>query len=452
VNTLRYILSPKLFIASLGILVAGVLGFGLLHNPAQAALPEDCDGNSIIYCGFQSAAGFQSDYNANVTKDLPAVYKQFGFTADEMSRFQSTYKWAWSYRDGRIVLDDGRVVATSAWSIGRQPRSDPRRLPYTIQGASGPFYWSPLEVGFAPATTRIRTLVMMDTNDKYMEFAVMTSCGNPENGTKPVFQCDMLKSEQTSDNTFSFWTEATAEKGATIKNIRYDFGDGTFTNTTNKATKVSRTYAKPGTYHVKVTITYTVNGVDQTETVQAKCQTDVTVKEKPAPIFSCSSLQGKLIEGNRKYSFTATGHYENGAKLVSASFDFGDGSKAENQTNLVKVDDNNSTITVPHTYATSLTGKVHITADLKFNIGEDTQNKKCETDIELKTRTCADTPTAPECQPPKTCKELGTCREILPSTGPEDVLLSAAGIGSFAGAGMYYRATRRQWINNIFKR
>lgn len=449
-NILRYILSPKLFVTSLGLLVAAVAGYGLLNSSAMAALPEDCDDNAIIKCGFQDKSGFQSDFNLNLKGDIDNVYRKFDFTADEMPRIMgASGKWGWAYSNGRIVLDDGRVVATSAWSIGRE-KFNSNRKPYVIDGVT--YYWSYLSSSFASGTTRIRTLVMMDKNDKYMEFAVMTSCGNPTTGTKPTFQCDLLKKEQTGDNSFNFWTEATAKNGATVKSLKYDFDDGQTATSTNPSTKVPHTYAKPGNYHVTVTITYNVNGHDQTETVQVHCQTDVTVNEKPAPVFSCTNLQGKLIEGNRKYSFTATGHFENGAKLVSANFDFGDKTTANNQTNIVTVDSNNATITVPHQYAISLTGKVHITADLKFTVGEDTHNKKCEADIELKARTCADTPNAPECQPPKTCRELGTCQEILPSTGPEDMLLSAAGLGSFAGAGMYYRATRRNWINNIFKR
>ena len=447
-NTLKYILSPKLFLTSLGLLVAAVAGYGLLQNPAAALLPQDCDNNSIIYCGFQNPAGFQAAYNANSYGDLHSLYadSRFDFTGDEMGRFLSTAKWATAYKDGRIVLDDGRVVATNSWSLGRTSAGNP----YTGTFGGKTYHWGYDQTAFF--ANSIRTLVMMDQNDKYMEFAVITSCGNPITGTKPTFQCDMLKKEQTGDNSFNFWTDITANNGASVKNVHYDFGDGSSSDQASGATKVAHTYAKAGNYHVTVTVTYDVNGVTQNETVQVHCQTDVTVNEKPQPVFTCTNLQGKLIEGTRKYSFTATAHFENGAKLVSGDFDFGDKSNANDQTNIVKVDDNNATITVTHQYATSLVGKVQINASLKFNVGEDSHNKKCATEINLRSLTCADTPKAPECQPPKTCKELGNCKEILPSTGPEDLVMSAVGLGTFTGAGMYYRSTRREWINNIFKR
>jgi len=438
--------------AAVGLAVAGIAGIGLLTNEVNAA--QDCDDNAIIKCGFPDAAGFQSDYNLNVTKDLHTLYadSRFNFTADEMSRFMSTAKWGWSHKDGRITLDDGRVVATNAWSIGRQSFGNPNRKPITIGGTT--YYWSYLSTSFVSGTTQIRTLVMMDTNNKYMEFAVMAACGNPTTGTKPTFQCEMLNKEQVSDKEFKFWTDVTAKDGATVKSVKYDFGDGKTESRTNAAEKVSHTYDKADTYHVTVTVTYTVNGVEQTETVQVKCKTDVTVKEKPAPVFECTLLDGKLIEGKRKYAFTATGHFENGAKLVSASFDFGDGQSANNVTNVVPVPNkpNDATITAEHKYADTLKGKVTITADLKFNIGTDVGNKKCTKEIELKEHTCADKPNAPECQPPKTCEELGNCKKILPSTGPEDTLLGAIAAGSFTGAGLYYRAARRNLMNNIFKR
>lgn len=443
-NVLRYILNPKTFAAGVSLFVLGFLGLGVAMNPAMATLPQDCDDIAIIRCGFQSPSEFISDYNANKQGDLKLVYKEFGLTDSQVSRL-SQLKWGWSYRDGRIILDDGRVVATNGWSIGRQHGGNTN--PYTWKTLSNgvTYYWGYNNQSFADSTTRIRTLILMDENDKYMQFGVMTSCGNPSIGTKPEFQCDMLQKKQLGNDEFEFWTDATAKSGASVKSVTYNFNDGTANETRSTATEhVKHTFPKAGTYHVTVTVTYNVNGHDQTEAVQAHCQTDVTVNEKLAV---CSSLTPHLIEGNRKYNFTVVGHTENGPKLVSASFDFGDGQKADNVTD-VKDD----SITVSHTYKDSDKGTINISADLTFTDGlTDKGNPKCKAQIELKAQTCADTPTAPECQPPKTCKELGTCKVVLASTGPEDSIISAISVGSFAGAGMYYRATRKNLLSNIFK-
>lgn len=372
----------KLFAGLAGLLVLGAVGLGLLNSPVLASLPVDCDDNAIIKCGFQDAIGFKNDYNANVTKDLHTLYadSRFNFTADEMPRFTSTAKWGWAESNGKIVLDDGRIVATNSWSLGRQSFNKPTRYPITI--GSGHYFWSYLKDSFASGTSKIRTLVMMDKNNKYMEFAVMTACGNPTTGTKPVFQCNMLNKTKVDNDTYKFTTNVTAKQGATVKSLLYNFGDGKTATAAKGSDVVTHTFA-PGTWHVTVTVTYNVNGHTQTETVQVKCKTDVTVEEQKQPVFECKSLDGKLIEGQRKYEFTVVSHVENGAKLVSGSFDFGDGTHADDLTNIVKINDTDSKITTQHTYADNLTGEKTITADLKFTVGTDNKNARCQTKINL---------------------------------------------------------------------
>ena len=274
-------------------------------------------------------------------------------------------------------------MATKAWSIGRESFGNPNRKPLKI--GNGTYYWSYLSTSFASGTTRIRTLVMMDKNNKYMEFAVMAACGNPTTGTKPVFQCEMLNYEKSklNDTDYEFWTNVTAKNGATVKSVVYNFGDGSPTvPKTNPLEKVKHTF-KPGNWEVSVTVTYNVNGHTQTETIQEKCKTKIEVK--PQPVFVCKSLDGFLIDqtGKRKYGFLTVGHVENGAKLVSAEYNYGDGSAKETKSDVIKINDTDYGIGAEHTYADNLVGEKTITADLKFTIGDDTKNARCETKINL---------------------------------------------------------------------
>src|SRR5262249_35594520 len=152
VNVLRYILNPKTFAAGVSLLVLGFLGLGSIMSPAKALLPQDCDKPgqqpiSIISCGFQSPSEFISDYNTNKQGDLHTVYNEFGLTPDQVSRL-GELKWGWSYRDGRIVLDDGRVVATNGWSIGRSHGGTTN--PYTWKTLNGvTYYWGYNNQSFA---------------------------------------------------------------------------------------------------------------------------------------------------------------------------------------------------------------------------------------------------------------------------------------------------------------
>ncbi len=441
-NLLRYIFNKKLLATLAGIFAIGFLGFSLVTAGAVfAGLPQDCDKpnfhNSIISCGFQNKDEFKAKYAENAKGDLHTLYADplFNFKATDMDRFMADAKWATAYKNGRLVLDDGRVVATSIWSLGHERFND-QRQPITLGGNT--YYWSYVQYGFHADS--IRAVVLMDKQDKYMQFAVLTSCGNPLGGTKPTFQCDMLhpKPVSGSDNKFEFWTDITAKDGATVKNVHYDFGDGMTTNTTTGDQHVTYTYKKPGTYHVTVTVTYNVNGKDQVEEVQAKCKTDVEVKEKP--VFACTSLIGTLTPGSRtKYTFTVRGQSTN-AVLKSASFDFGDQQSAT----LDAVAGKNE-VTTPHEYAKA--GAYKVTATLTYDAGKTKVVEVCTFTTSF-TPTCEDTGT---CQPCVTNPNLPECQK-LPDTGPTEILGAAVGLSSVAGAGMYYRATRRNLIDQTLNK
>ncbi len=459
VNALRYIFSPRMLVPIAAVAATVLAGFALVsQSPVKAA---NCTTNDVIKCGYSTPTDLANKTAASA--ELKALYNhQFtpGYGIGDLAYWKSHAKHATVYKTGRVVLDNGTIIGTGAYSLGREAING-NRIKITI--GTHVYYYGKTTDNFAG--TSIPAYVLQNPDDHSLKFAALTPCGNPVWATSPAYKCKMLNAQKVNSTTYNF-TTTVYNKNTTLTKLVYAFGDGqTKTVTSNFGQVVTHTYA-PGKWTAKVTAYFTANGQTQSDT-RTDCTKPIDVPKPPVKIFSCTGLEGKLIEGNRKYSFTATGHYENGPKLVSASFDFDDKTTADNQTNVVTKDANNATITVPHTYAASLTGKVHITADLKFTVGQDTKNAKCATDIELKARTCKDTPnapecqppktckdtpTAPECQPPKTCKQLGTCKEILPSTGPEDLVMSAVGLGSFAGAGMYYRSTRREWINNIFKR
>lgn len=455
----------KTLVVSLALAVLGVLGV----STAVHALPQDCDNNSIVYCGYQNLGEFKNKYQSS--GELQTFYNyahnqsvaSSGLHPSEINRYVAEGKFGYVYRNGDVILDNGQKVMTNAWSIGRQPRNDPRRVPIKIGDVT--YYKSIVEVGFASTTQKIPVFVLFN-DDGEVEFATMNSCANTVwgNNVKPKYSCDKLNSERLSDKSFKFTTNATADAStnANIVKVIYDLGDGNKVEKTNKDQKFeyTHTYAKAGNYNVKVEVVVSLPG-GKTKTVSGTyCVTQVEAKEQPKPEFSCKALDRYLIEGNRKYKFVATGTHKN-AELVSATFDFGDGQKAENITKKVVVSPTESTITVEHQYAKEKTGKLTATVDLKFKVGNDFKNSKCTIPVELTELTCKDTPEKPECKPPKECKpgipeDDDRCKEILPKeivkTGPAEIAAGALGLGSLAGAGMYYRASRRNLLDKIFKR
>jgi hypothetical protein len=101
----------------------------------------------------------------------------------------------------------------------------------------------------------------------------------PEEEEKPVqaLRCDLLTGRNIGEKKYEFTTTYTAENGATRSDFVYDFGDGSDELVSEDAT-VEHTYAKPGTYKVKVTVRGTVDGKDVTDTRES-CETEIVIPE-----------------------------------------------------------------------------------------------------------------------------------------------------------------------------
>lgn len=101
-----------------------------------------------------------------------------------------------------------------------------------------------------------------------------------EEQEEPMFSCDLLEVKKIATREFQFNVSATAKNGATIKQYRFDFGDGTEELLTDQAT-VNHTYAKNGTYVIRAQVDFMVNGEMVTKTSNACAVTITTDKEVP---------------------------------------------------------------------------------------------------------------------------------------------------------------------------
>ncbi|MDZ7786511.1 MAG: PKD domain-containing protein [Candidatus Saccharibacteria bacterium] len=109
------------------------------------------------------------------------------------------------------------------------------------------------------------------------ETRVNKECDEPE---EPVYACDALSVKRISKFKYEFSANATAENGASIKQYRYDFGDGTEELVTDKST-VTYTYAEDGTYNARLTVDFTVDGEMVSDSGQT-CEATITIdKETP---------------------------------------------------------------------------------------------------------------------------------------------------------------------------
>lgn len=84
---------------------------------------------------------------------------------------------------------------------------------------------------------------------------------------KPEYRCDLLDVSSLGDRNFRFNVKYT-EKNAKLKLVTYDFGDKSSPMVTDKTT-VDHKYTQDGTFTARATLTFTVDGKDQTVTSDA---------------------------------------------------------------------------------------------------------------------------------------------------------------------------------------
>lgn len=438
-NQFRYMKSNHLIVSGIFALGMGIFGvLGILNQvEAQAAIVRDCDNNAIMYCGAENAGEFKQKFEANAPGDLPAIYGHYWIPKDlQVVQGQS-------FKDGTVRVN-GKVVATNAKSIGRQPI--PGSRPISIAGKT--YYETPNSAAFV--TDGLPTMVALDAQGNF-KYAVISGCGNPIYATPtpptppkptPAYTCDLLSAQQTGTFSRRFKIDARASGGAEIVGYRIDFGDGTAPKDSTSST-IDYTYAKAGNYTVKSIVKVKVDG-KVVEVPGDKCQAQVVI-EQPAADYACTALDVVKRSG-KTYDFTIR-KTEKNATYKGATVDFGDGTS--------------ETITgtaVSHTYTE--VRDYTIVATLKFDVNGEVKDTKCQAKITA--TPCPTNPALPKDSPdcaecpydsslPKNspdCKAPVT-PAALPQTGPGELLMGGFGLASIITASSYYLASRRDLLATL---
>lgn len=181
-------------------------------------------------------------------------------------------------------------------------------------------------------------------------------------------------------------------------------------------------------------------------------------KETPKPIYACEDIDKAKIS-RTEYRFTATASAKNGAEVVRYKFNFGDGKTATT---------NNRSIN--HTYAEPGDYTVRVTAVIKVD-----GKLKDVTSANCVVRVTVDKPEVPQkvevCNPEtkqiitvdeaeadkyapvdsELCKEKPEeeTPEVIPTTGPAEIIGGGAGLSALTAAGYHWRASRRQLVNRL---
>lgn len=429
------------FMVALGAAVS--LGLASKQTSFAATYNPDCTGNAIIKCGTSDPDDFINKVRANTGGDIQDIYDGFGLQSADYDRFKSEAREGMAMKNGDIVVD-GKVVATDAWSIGR----DNKNKAWNWNG-----YWA----NSAPDVfvgNEVPVMVLFDENGA-MEFAVMHPCGNPTTGNpvKPAFDCKALKKSEVKGekDTYMFTVDAPASNGATVAKVVYDFGDGK-SETKTDLSGVKHTFTTPGKHTVKVSVTFKLPGGKMKTVEGLKCQTQIEVLK---PAYKCLQLLGAAInQQNTSFRLTVKTAQSNGATLKNVDFTL-DGKAT---TNGVTTKDNDGNIYKDYTFNDAV--KHEISAKVNFNIGSDTVSDTCKFSVTPKQQPVCEVPgkshlppNSPECAycpiPGKETlpKDSPDCKEVpaeLPSTGMGGMFGLFAGTSAIGAVAHRIVANRRR--------
>lgn len=264
--------------------LSGVLLVTAFSSNSYAALPRDCDDNSIMYCGASTGGELTQKYNENKTGDLPAIYNHYGVSGGMIT---AGGKMGEVRKDGSVVVD-GETIATGAQSLGRHAKATGSSA-LKIGGKT--YYQTPTSHSFASES--IAAYIFTGKDGQFIS-AILTSCGNPVTATpkppkkptppKPAYKCDALtaRTVKLEDRSYAYDLAYSATGGAALKTVDYDFGDGQGRqNVSPDETKnVTHSYAKTGTYTTAATLHFDVGGAVK----DVACKVTITTSPEMCPL------------------------------------------------------------------------------------------------------------------------------------------------------------------------
>ena len=453
-NKIREITPKQLVVAGVFTLaLAGSVGLGVTNRQsANAQEIRDCDhGNSLINiapCGALTREELVADVRANNSnqRDLQAIYAdpRIGGLEGEAdyNRFATEAKSGILKRNGEVWVDN-ELVMTNAWTMGRDNYAG--REAIVINGRT--YYMSTPEISFADHRAELDVMVLFD-KDGTVEIAIMEACGNalPKgNRVKSGATCEALNKIEVSGkkNTYKFNTNVSKFGLAKIAKVEY-YIDGKLWKTETDAAKVTEeyTFTKSADVSVKVYVNLPGGNSKVIESVNCKKHIEVAV-----PFYACEKLIATARdESNRKFRFTVTAKYGNGATLTSADYSI------DGQVKNAGVTTKDAQGNIYQDYDFTDDVKHTIVAKVNFDVDGKAESKLCQADVTPTKKPMCTVPgkemyppEAPECkEAPKECKPgvpIGSKEcEPLPKTGPGSL------VGLFAGASIAGSAAHRLFI------
>ncbi|MDX1766202.1 MAG: PKD domain-containing protein, partial [Candidatus Saccharimonadales bacterium] len=169
---------------------------------------------------------------------------------------------------------------------------------------------------YQPGNYTATVTINFDTNNDGQADTHKT-CQTPveveEEPPEPIYTCDALSMSLIGENEYEFVAAATAENGATIENYAFYVNDAEMQS--SDAFIYVLQESTPGTYVVRVDVTFDVNGETIVVPGTGECQKTLEIEEEPPePIDTCDALS--FIELEDKFEFTVSATALHGATIT----------------------------------------------------------------------------------------------------------------------------------------
>lgn len=294
------------------------VGVGIYANADSVDRTRDCDNFAVVRCGTMSPDEIRAKFTSK--SDIAGIYARFGISR---AHLDGNYVNGVVWRDGRVTLDNGTVVATNAHTAIRNIRGGAQI------GGTNAKYVHANRMGSAQ-----HAFIRLNANGQFV-FAIMSPCGNPVEADNvvpnpptpptpptppvtpqptPIASCKMLDQPVVTNRTsVTLRGHATAEHGAAIKSYTFTIVDASgkqvFSHVNNTAaltSEVSTTLSAAGTYTAKVQVTSSLG-----QHVSADCEKQFTIQpepKKPAVAITklVKSMKSAIVSVGEEFPYQVT--------------------------------------------------------------------------------------------------------------------------------------------------
>lgn len=349
------------------LVVGGIVFGGMQKANADITFSSatNCDNNAVVYCGGLSLSTIQNKYKNgdahNSKASIQNIYAGNGITSADISAMSSNAVAGYVTKSGDVYAGS-ELVATNAWSVGRQTM--PGSYYHNTNGTV--WYSRPTSTSFVSSS--LKAYVVM-VNGKF-SYAILASCGNPVKATPKLpnytIQKDVrVKGTSTWQQSVNVNSGTHVEYRVTVKstgaisasnitvrdvlpsNVQYV--SGTLARNGSAFDSSASAFFGSGTTIAKLapnaTVTYTFEGVVSPKDTVYTCQPgtynnvanmsspglpnksdDASVSKTcaPKPVYSCDLLTPTPVS-RTEFQFTTTATAKYGATITGYYYNFGDG-------------------------------------------------------------------------------------------------------------------------------